>query len=80
MNKSFNSSNSGHFAGSVMIPLKSQVLFKVSQSFGKGQSMGFFRKLLFEVLHSSSTRQLWKDLHNVFKRLRVAACTDLTET
>lgn len=39
--------------------------------------MGFFRKLLFVPVPAQGSLQ--KDLHNLFKRLKVAACADTTE-
>lgn len=77
VSKSFESSDSGYFAGSVMIP-KSRVLLKPSQSSGNRQKWDSSGSFCLKS-SSSSTRQLWKDLHNLFKRLKVAARTDLME-
>lgn len=76
MNKSSDSSDSGYFAGSLSIPKR--FFIKRAKTLDRGRawdSSGSFYLKCF----SSSTRQLWKDFHNLFKRLQVAACTDPIE-
>lgn len=76
MNKSFGSSDSGYFAGSVMIPKR--FFLNQAKALEKGRAWDSSRSFCLRC-SSSSTRQLWKNLHNLFKRLKATACTDLTE-
>lgn len=76
VNKSFGSSDSGYFAGSVMIPKR--FFLNQAKALEKGRAWDSSRSFCLKC-SSSSTRQLWKNLHNLFKRLKATACTDLTE-
>lgn len=76
VNKSFDSSDSGYSAGSVMVPKRFFLNWAKALERGRAwDSSGSF----YLKCSSSSTRQLQKDLHNLFKGLTMAACTDITE-